>query len=85
MGGFSGGGFYSIAPAYISEISDTRVRGTLGSTVVFACNVGLFWSYVCGEYFEYLTTPWLMIPGEFAKGFGEIVGKVSWSFQTTLF
>lgn len=57
------GGLYAIIPTYISEISDDRVRGTLGSTVVFACNLGLFFAYVCGEYVDYLTIPWLMIPG----------------------
>lgn len=67
LGGFAGGGFYSIAPTYISEISDDKIRGTLGSTVVFSCNLGLFVSYVCGEYFDYLTIPWLMIPGKTSK------------------
>lgn len=62
IGGFAGGGMYAIVPSYISEISDDRVRGTLGSTVVFACNLGLFFAYVCGEYVDYLTFPWLMIP-----------------------
>lgn len=67
LGGFSGGGFYAIAPSYISEISDNKVRGTLGSTVVFSCNIGIFWACVCGEYVEYSTTPWLMIPGRQRK------------------
>lgn len=62
IAGFAGGGLYSIIPNYISEISDDDVRGSLGSTVVFACNLGLFCSYVCGEYIGYLTIPWVMAP-----------------------
>lgn len=38
------------------------MRGTLGSTLVFACNLGLFYAYVCGEYVDYLTVPWMMVP-----------------------
>lgn len=62
ISGFAGGGLYSIIPGYISEISDDDVRGSLGSTLVFACNLGLFCSYVFGAYIEYLTIPWLMVP-----------------------
>lgn len=62
ISGFAGGGLYSIIPGYISEISDDAVRGTLGSTLVFACNLGLFVAYVFGEYVDYLTIPWLMVP-----------------------
>lgn len=62
MSGFAGGGLYSIIPSYISEISDDRIRGTLGSTVVFASNLGMFFAYICGEYADFLTVPWLMLP-----------------------
>lgn len=62
ISGFAGGGLYSIIPGYISEISDDDVRGSLGSTLVFACNLGLFCSYIFGAYVEYLTIPWLMVP-----------------------
>lgn len=62
LSGFAGGGMYCMIPAYISEISDDRVRGTFGSTVVFACNSGLFMAYVFGEYVEYSMIPWLMVP-----------------------
>ena len=62
MSGCAGGGLFSVIPGYISEISDDKVRGTLGSTFVFACNLGLLFSYICGEYLQYLTIPWVMIP-----------------------
>jgi MFS family permease len=62
LAGIAGGGLYAVIPSYISEISDDRVRGALGSTVVFSCNLGLFFAFFCGEYFDYLTVPWLMIP-----------------------
>ena len=66
ISGFAAGGFYSIIPSYISEIADDKVRGTLGSTLVFSCNLGIFVAYVCGEYIDYLTIPWLMIPASLA-------------------
>lgn len=62
LSGIAGGGLFSIIPSYISEIADDNIRGTLGSTMVFACNFGLFVAYVFGEYFQYLTIPWLMVP-----------------------
>lgn len=66
MSGLGGGGLYSIVPTYISEIADDNVRGTLGSTLVFSCNLGLCFAYVCGEYVEYLTIPWVMLPASIA-------------------
>jgi MFS family permease len=66
LSGFGGGGLYSIVPSYISEISDDKVRGTLGSTVVFSCNFGMFVVYVLGEYVSYSMIPWLMVPVSFA-------------------
>lgn len=66
ISGFAGGGLYSIIPSYISEIADDRVRGTLGSTVVFSCNLGIFFSFICGEYVDYLTVPLIMVPGTLA-------------------
>lgn len=61
LSGLAGGGVYAIIPGYISEISDDEVRGTLGSTLVFACNLGLFCAFVFGEYLQYLTIPWFMV------------------------
>lgn len=66
VSGLAGGGLYAIIPGYISEIADDKIRGTLGSTLVFACNLGLFVAYVFGEYVEYLTIPWLMVPATLA-------------------
>lgn len=62
VGGFAGGGIFAIVPGYISEIADDEFRGTLGSTLVFSCNLGLFVAYIFGGYVEYLTIPWLLIP-----------------------
>lgn len=62
LSGLSGGGAFAIIPSYISEIADAKIRGTLGSTVVFSGNLGVFVAYVFGEYVDYLIIPWLMIP-----------------------
>lgn len=60
--GLLGGGVFAVVPNYISEISDDNVRGRLGSFLVFFCNSGLLFAYVCGDLAEYYTVPWLLMP-----------------------
>lgn len=60
--GLLGGGVFAVVPNYISEISDDHVRGRLGSFLVFFCNSGLLFAYVCGDFFDYYTVPWLLMP-----------------------
>lgn len=62
LSGLAGGGIFVIVPVYIAEISEDRVRGLLGSTLVFCCNMGLFSAYVFGTYFSYSTVPLIFIP-----------------------
>lgn len=64
--GLMGGGVYAVIPNYISEISDNKIRGKLGSFVVLACNIGIVYAYVCGGYFEFRTVAWLHIPPSIA-------------------
>lgn len=60
--GLLGGGVFAVVPSYISEISDDHVRGRLGSFLVFFCNSGLLVAYVFGDYADYYTLPWLLMP-----------------------
>ncbi|CAO1413721.1 unnamed protein product [Diamesa hyperborea] len=62
LSGLAGGGIFVIVPVYIAEISEDRIRGLLGSTLVFCCNMGLFSAYVFGTYFSYSTVPLIFIP-----------------------
>lgn len=35
----------------------SRVRGTLGSLLVFSCNIGILLAFVLGNYFSYIASP----------------------------
>lgn len=64
--GLMGGGIFAVIPNYISEISDDKVRGRLGSFLVLSCNFGVLFAYICGDYADYRTVPWLLIPPSLA-------------------
>lgn len=57
LGGLAGGGIFVLIPLYIAEISEDKVRGTLGSTLILSCNTGLLLSYIFGTYFNYFVVP----------------------------
>ncbi|XP_070495771.1 facilitated trehalose transporter Tret1-like [Chironomus tepperi] len=62
LGGFAGGGLFTLVPLYTAEISDDKVRGVLGSFLVLICNAGLLFAYICGGYFDYYTQIYMIIP-----------------------
>ncbi|KAF5269622.1 hypothetical protein FQR65_LT05961 [Abscondita terminalis] len=53
--GIANGGVCVISPMYMSEISDVRFRGTLGSFFEFLIYVGVVFVAVCGSYVDYIT------------------------------
>lgn len=57
VAGLAGGGVFVAVPLYISEIVETRVRGALGSIVVFAANFGLLFMYITGSHMSYYWSP----------------------------
>lgn len=57
VAGLAGGGVFLAVPLYISEIAETRVRGALGSIVVFSANFGMLFMYVIGSYLSYYWSP----------------------------
>lgn len=69
--GFSGGGVFVLVPMFVTEIADDRVRGVLGSLLVFSCNIGILFGFVLSNYFSYETYPLVMValPAFFLVGF----------------
>lgn len=61
LAGFSGGGVFVLIPLYISEISEDKVRGTLGSTMVLSANFGMLVAFVLGNFFSFVMVPALLM------------------------
>lgn len=57
LAGLAGGGVFVLFPLYVTEISEDKVRGTLGSTLILSCNSGLLLSYILGNYLSYFVIP----------------------------
>ncbi|KAL7028633.1 hypothetical protein ACKWTF_005933 [Chironomus riparius] len=51
--GFSGGGVYIVIPLFLTEISEDRIRGRLGSLMVLSVNIGMIMAYITGAYINY--------------------------------
>lgn len=61
--GFGGGAIYVVMPVYVAEIADSRIRGTLGSMLMLACNFGILLAFVAGHVCSYETQPLLLMGG----------------------
>ncbi|CAO1385949.1 unnamed protein product [Diamesa tonsa] len=61
LSGFAGGGIFIVVPLFISEISEDRVRGRLGSALVFGSNIGVLIAYILGTYLSYSTVPLVLL------------------------
>lgn len=61
LAGFSAGGSFTLIPLYIAEISQDKIRGSLGSFFILSTNFGMLLMYVVGEFFDYYTTPKIML------------------------
>ncbi|KAF5293480.1 hypothetical protein FQA39_LY02965 [Lamprigera yunnana] len=53
--GVANGAVCVLSPMYISEISDSKFRGTLGSFFEFLIYVAVVFVAICGAYFSYIT------------------------------
>lgn len=51
--GFSCGGIFILTPMFIAEIADDRIRGTLASSIVFSCNLGILGMFILGTFVSY--------------------------------
>jgi MFS family permease len=53
LGGIAGAGCFYVAPVYVAEISDKRVRGMLCASFSIICNFGIFVEFVLAEYMDF--------------------------------
>lgn len=63
LGGLGGSGGLILAPLYIGEIAQERIRGFLGSFVVLAMNSGILISFVLGATKSYRTFNYICFSG----------------------
>ncbi|CRL04884.1 CLUMA_CG017935, isoform A, partial [Clunio marinus] len=61
LGGITGGGSMRILPLYITEISENKIRGTLGSFYVLSLSLGTFLMFVMGTYFNFFIVPLIIL------------------------
>ncbi|XP_030384783.1 facilitated trehalose transporter Tret1-like [Scaptodrosophila lebanonensis] len=61
LAGISGGGGYIVLPLFISEISDTNIRGTLSSTILLSVNMGVLSGYIISIYAPYYIVPFCVL------------------------
>lgn len=61
LAGLGAGGVFVLVPLYVSEISEDKVRGTLGSFFIFSINFGTLLMFVTGSYLSYTFVPKLML------------------------
>uniref|UniRef100_A0A336MU94 CSON006792 protein n=1 Tax=Culicoides sonorensis TaxID=179676 RepID=A0A336MU94_CULSO len=73
VAGLTAGGVFIAIPLYISEIADTRVRGSLGATVIFAENIGILLMYIAGSYMNYYVIPWIFALFAIGSIFGMMI------------
>lgn len=62
LAGFVGGAMFTLIPIYINEISETRVRGLLGSLLVLFVNVGVFLGLLAGAYLDFQMLCLVFVP-----------------------
>lgn len=61
LGGFAGGGTFSIIPLFVSEISEDRIRGTLGAILSITCNIGILLGFILCYYLNYFTVTYIAL------------------------
>ncbi|KAH8403347.1 hypothetical protein KR222_011080, partial [Zaprionus bogoriensis] len=62
LAGITGGGGYIVLPMFISEISDAKIRGRLGSMIMVSVNTGVLLGYILAANVEYFHAPFFIIP-----------------------
>ncbi|XP_037040478.1 facilitated trehalose transporter Tret1-like isoform X2 [Bradysia coprophila] len=55
--GFAIGGNYVVAPVYLVEIADDRIRGILGATIMVNENTGVLLGFAIGGFCDYKVLP----------------------------
>jgi len=70
--GFSGGAFGLVAPAYTTEISETSIRGALGSLQQLMCTLGVLLVDVLRKYVSWQVSTWICMVFPLLLGLGMI-------------
>lgn len=61
LGGFAGGGTFSVIPMFVSEISEDKIRGSLGAVLSITCNIGILLGFILCYYLEYYTVTYIAL------------------------
>lgn len=61
LAGITGGGTLRTISLYIAEISESRIRGMLGSFLMFALSTGILMIFTIGTYVKFFYVPVMMI------------------------
>lgn len=61
LGGFAGGGTFSVIPLFVSEISEDKIRGTLGAILSITCNIGILLGFILCYYLDYFTVTYIAL------------------------
>uniref|UniRef100_A0A1A9W0R8 Major facilitator superfamily (MFS) profile domain-containing protein n=1 Tax=Glossina brevipalpis TaxID=37001 RepID=A0A1A9W0R8_9MUSC len=60
LGGLGGGGIFSVIPLYVTEFSEDRSRGILGTLLIVSCNTGILLAFILGNFFTYSGVAWIL-------------------------
>ncbi|XP_064541794.1 facilitated trehalose transporter Tret1-like [Drosophila montana] len=61
LAGISCGGMYVSHPIFLSEISDAKIRGSLGAMLMLSVNVGILLGYILGTHLAYHIVPFAVL------------------------
>ncbi|XP_062551191.1 facilitated trehalose transporter Tret1-like [Armigeres subalbatus] len=61
LAGVTGGGVIVTFPLFIADISNSRIRGILGSCLALSGNLGILVMYIIGDILSYKTVPLVMM------------------------
>ncbi|XP_062134499.1 facilitated trehalose transporter Tret1-like [Drosophila sulfurigaster albostrigata] len=74
LAGAIGGGCFAVIPVYITEMTEDRLRSTLGTFMSLSMCIGLLVMHILGYFLDYVTVAWIMllIPAAFLCTFSFI-------------
>ncbi|XP_058819314.1 facilitated trehalose transporter Tret1-like [Topomyia yanbarensis] len=61
LAGVGAAGVFLLVPLYVTEISEDRIRGSLGTFFILFINLGTLVSFVVGTYLSYHITSYILI------------------------
>ncbi|KAH8377878.1 hypothetical protein KR093_007646, partial [Drosophila rubida] len=61
LGGLCSGGMYIVHSMFLSEISDPKIRGTLGAIMMLSVNIGVLLGNIMGTHMPFSITPFVVL------------------------